>query len=212
MLSHACAPASCSARTIARRASVSLKPFCAAAARPASSRSAASPNAASPGARPTSRASASGRRQGLCATPPSAMRRVADDAVAHVERRGHRDQRERVARAVAHLQVVRVLGEAVGRQVDADDQLAGRQRGVALRRVARQAVEVGRTRSCARRAGRARARWRAGPRAPRTCPTDASAMHAALAPRIAWLRLMPSTRAAARCPARACCSARKPVS
>jgi hypothetical protein len=188
---HACAPAVCSARTIARRASVTLKPFCDAGRAPCSSRSAASPNAASVGFASDEPASASGRRHGLCATPPSASAASADDAAAHVQRRGHRHQRERVARAVAHLQVVRVAGEAVGRQVDADDQLAGGQRGVALRRVAGQAVEVGdRDDALAARAAHAHARAQA---ASATHMSDGCvAMQAALAPRIAWLRLMPS--------------------
>ena len=50
---------------------------------------------------------------------------VPDGAVLHLERRGDRDQREGVARAVAHLAIGRARGERQRRQLDRGDQLAG---------------------------------------------------------------------------------------
>ena len=65
-------------------------------------------------------------RQGLCATPPSASRTSRDRAVgAELERGGDRDQREGVARPVAHLAIGRARGERQRRQLDRGDQLAG---------------------------------------------------------------------------------------
>ena len=102
---------------------------CATAARAsASSASAAARKCSAVAGRPRSAASAFHARHGLCATPPSAMRTSRDDVAVELERGGDRDQRERVARAVAHLAVGGARRERQRRQLDRGDQLAGLER------------------------------------------------------------------------------------
>ncbi len=72
------------------------------------------------------------------------MRRahIADHATLDIECGGHRDEREGVGGAVTDLTIVRAGRERKWRQVDGGDQLAVREHGVALRLLARQAIEV----------------------------------------------------------------------
>ena len=93
------------------------------------------------------------RATGLCATPPSAMRAPRTRSPSHVERRRHRYQRERVAGAIAHLQIMRMrrrTATAAGRTAVISS--PWRKLGVALRRVARQPVEFADRYVAARRA------------------------------------------------------------
>ncbi len=67
---------------------------------------------------------------------------VGDDPVLDRDRRGDGDEREGVARPVAHLAVGRVLRHRQRRELDGGDQLAGLQRRVALGMVAREPMEL----------------------------------------------------------------------
>src|SRR5207248_1122102 len=64
-------------------------------------------------------------------------------AVLHIERRGGRDDREGVGRALAQLEIARVPGKGGGLAGKAQrrDQVARFERGLALRRVAGQSVQ-----------------------------------------------------------------------
>src|SRR5207249_7238583 len=68
--------------------------------------------------------------------------RIANAAIAHIEPRGDRYEREGVARPVTHLEIVRMVCEARWWQVDRDDQLVGRQVGVTLRRRLGKTIEL----------------------------------------------------------------------
>ena len=127
---HALAVTAVSARTIARRASSILKVLCVsfraakAASRPRGKRCLA-------GIGSSQQCFRLGARQGLCATPPSAMRAVLIlPSGSRSSSRRHAHQRKRVARPIAHLQIVRArIGRACW-QIDGGDQFVRRQIGV----------------------------------------------------------------------------------
>jgi hypothetical protein len=69
--------------------------------------------------------------------------RLLDRAAFDIEADRDRDQGERVGQAIADLQVGVVAGKALRRQLDRGDDLVRPQIAVDLRRIARQAVEIG---------------------------------------------------------------------
>jgi hypothetical protein len=110
-------------------------------------------------------------RFGLPVTPrlvrDSAERepRLLDGVVFDVEAHRDRYEGERIRQAIADFQIGVVGGKAFGRQFDRRDDLVRPQIGVDLRRIARQAVEVGKQNAAlAARAGREHARLEGGER------------------------------------------------
>src|SRR6202051_2254910 len=81
------------------------------------------------------------RRPGLMGDAAQHQPRVLHDTVLQVERGRHRHQGESKARAIAHLEISRVLAESIGRYLDRRDHLARRQMIIHLRRIAGQAQE-----------------------------------------------------------------------
>jgi hypothetical protein len=69
--------------------------------------------------------------------------RLRDRIAVKLQSRGNRHQRKRIGQPVADFQIRIVLGEALRRKLDRRDDLVGVQIGVALRRIAGQAVEIG---------------------------------------------------------------------
>ena len=110
-----------------------------------------------------------------------------------LERGGDRDQREGVARPVAHLAIGRARRERQRRQLDRGDQLAGLEHGFDVGRVARAAGAGRSAAACASPSGAlADGRRRPARRAPRTCPTDGSRRRRARRRGSRGMRLKPS--------------------
>ena len=191
-------PASRLAAGRAPRSSARARPCrrCARAARrPRRRCGAASAAAASSSGLPASAASASRARQGMVATPPSAMRACRTTPSVHVERDRRRGQREFVGLPVADLQVERAPRPRPGRDREAGDQVARRQRGLDVGRRPGRPVQLREgDRARARRARRSRP-WRRARSAPGRNRRDRWRCSRSLAPSTACWRLTPSSAA-----------------
>ena len=107
------APSSSSVRTMTRCApAATLNALSRSGSAAASSASAAAAKASSVAGAPRSASSAARRPPRLVRDAAERDPAVPHDAVAHVERGGHRDERERERRAVAHLAVARAARRA----------------------------------------------------------------------------------------------------
>ena len=127
---------------MARRASSILKLLWPKPRASRSTISAACLNAASFAAWPASAASARGVAPRLVRDTAQRQARSFDAAVRELEPCCDRHQRKRVGQAVADFQVGVVAGKAGGRQLNRHDDLARIEIGIALRRVAWQAVKL----------------------------------------------------------------------
>ena len=128
-------------RTIRLRASGTLNALPGNGRASASSVSAARRKASSVAGAPRNVDSAFQARQGLSATPPSAIR-ASRTAVGYIQGRRHGDERKGRRHAVAHRAVGRARGEIQWRQVDSRDLFAMHEHGVPFGLVAGEAVEV----------------------------------------------------------------------
>ena len=131
-------PALRARRLIVRRASSILNALSRSGAAAASSASAAARKLSAVAGLPSSASSAFQARHGFVRDATERDPYVPDGSVVDLERGRDRDERERVARAVAHLAIGRVAANASGGQLDRGDQLAGLEHRLDLWMVARQ--------------------------------------------------------------------------